>query len=44
MPDIIDVIQGVTTEIQKKYRPLPLDAHIEIELERLERSTRNTEK
>jgi trimethylamine--corrinoid protein Co-methyltransferase len=43
MPDIIDVIQGVTKEILKDYQPLPLDPHADGELERLERKIHESE-
>ena len=37
MPDVIDTLQETVKEILKNYRPLPLDANAERELERLER-------
>lgn len=42
MPDIIDVIQENVKELLKDYQPLPLDARVDRELERLERKTRET--
>jgi trimethylamine--corrinoid protein Co-methyltransferase len=36
MPDVIDTVQESIKKILKNYQPLPLDAHAEHELERLE--------
>ena len=42
-PDILDVIQGLIRDILKNYHPLPLDASMDRELERLERKVRESE-
>jgi trimethylamine--corrinoid protein Co-methyltransferase len=43
-PDILDIIQGLIQDILKNYQPLPLDAGMDRELERLERNVREFEK
>jgi trimethylamine--corrinoid protein Co-methyltransferase len=44
MPDIVDEIQGLTRNLLQNYQPLPLDPHLDRELERLERHVRASEK
>jgi len=40
MPDIVDEIQDITRQILQEHQPLPLDPHLDRELERLERHVR----
>ena len=41
MPDIVDQIQEVTRKVLKNHLPLPLDPHVDRELERLESRMRS---
>lgn len=42
MPDVVDEIRDATRKILQAYQPLPLEAHVEAELQRLEQRVRST--